>query len=41
VLLAQVVTVRLRLACQRAEDCGGVAIGVCQGRGGRTLAPCS
>jgi hypothetical protein len=41
VLLAQVVTVRFRLACQRAEDCGGVSIGVCQGRGGRTLAPCS
>jgi hypothetical protein len=41
VLPAQVVTVRFRLARQRTQDCGGVSIGVRQGRGGRTLAACS
>jgi hypothetical protein len=41
VLLAQVVTVRFRLARQRTQDGGGVSIGVRQGRSGGTLAPCS
>jgi Zincin-like metallopeptidase len=41
VLLAQVVTVRFRLARQRTQDSRGVPIGVRQGRGGGTLAPCS
>jgi hypothetical protein len=41
VLLAQVVTVRFRLARQWPQDRSGVSIGVRQGRGGRTLAPCS
>jgi hypothetical protein len=41
VLLAQVVAVRFRLTRQRTQDRGGVSIGIGQGRGGRTLAPCS
>jgi hypothetical protein len=40
-LLAQVVAVRFGLARQGTEYCCGVSIGVCQGRGGRTLAACS
>ena len=41
VLLTQVVAVRFGLARQRTENRCGVSIGVCQGRGGRTLAACS
>jgi hypothetical protein len=41
VLLAQVITMRFRLTRQRTQDCGGVPIGVSQGRRGRTLAACS
>ena len=40
-LLAQVVAMRFGLARQGTEDGRGVSIGVCQGRGGRTLAACS
>ena len=40
-LLAQVVAVRFGLTRQWTEDRCGVSIGVRQGRGGRTLAPCS